>query len=83
MSDSLIKPQTLRGFRDFLPEKMIPRLELIQIARTVYAQYGFSPIDTPALEYTEILLGKGEKKPTSRCFASLIRETAMSLCVSI
>lgn len=38
---------------------MIPRLQIIEAAREVYSQYGFSPIDTPALEYTEILLGKG------------------------
>ena len=59
MSTPIIKPQTLRGFRDFLPAMMIPRLQIIEAAREVYSQYGFSPIDTPALEYTEILLGKG------------------------
>tara|TARA_R100000789_G_scaffold51471_1_gene51195 strand:+ start:63 stop:1403 length:1341 start_codon:yes stop_codon:yes gene_type:complete len=59
VSTPIIKPQTLRGFRDFLPAMMIPRLQIIEAAREVYSQYGFSPIDTPALEYTEILLGKG------------------------
>lgn len=38
---------------------MIPREMLIQTARRVYRSYGFSPIDTPALEYEEILAGKG------------------------
>jgi len=38
---------------------MIPREEILQKARTVYRSFGFAPIDTPALEYTEILLGKG------------------------
>src|ERR1700687_2692540 len=38
---------------------MIPREHLIEQARKVYRSYGFAPIDTPALEYTEILLGKG------------------------
>ncbi len=55
----LIEPRTLRGFRDYPPEVMIPREHLIERARNVYRSYGFSPIDTPALEYTEILLGKG------------------------
>ncbi len=68
MSDSIIKPQTLRGFRDFLPEKMIPRLALIQTAREVYSSYGFSPIDTPALEYSEILLGKGGEETDKQMF---------------
>ena len=56
---SLIQPRTLRGFRDFLPEMMIPREQLIETSRQVYRSYGYSPIDTPALEYLEILLGKG------------------------
>ena len=55
----LIQPRTLKGFRDYLPESMIPRERLIDIARKVYRSYGFSPIDTPALEYLEILTGKG------------------------
>jgi histidyl-tRNA synthetase len=59
MASSLIQPRTLKGFRDFLPEAMIPREELIATAKRVYRSYGFCPIDTPALEYLEILDGKG------------------------
>ncbi len=54
-----IQPRTLKGFRDLLPELMIARERLVAVAKRVYESYGFSPIDTPALEYTEILLGKG------------------------
>ncbi|HEV8059703.1 MAG TPA: histidine--tRNA ligase [Gemmataceae bacterium] len=55
----LIQPRTLKGFRDYLPEVMIPRERLLEQVRHVCRSYGFAPIDTPALEYTEILLGKG------------------------
>ena len=55
----MITPRTLKGFRDYLPEQMIPRERLIATAQRVYRSYGFSPIDTPALEYLEILSGKG------------------------
>ncbi|MDA1050558.1 MAG: histidine--tRNA ligase [Planctomycetota bacterium] len=55
----MIPPRTLKGFRDYLPEAMIPREQLIATAQRVYRSYGFSPIDTPALEYLEILTGKG------------------------
>ncbi|MAR08612.1 MAG: histidine--tRNA ligase [Blastopirellula sp.] len=55
----MITPRTLKGFRDFLPEMMIPRERLIETAKQVYRSYGFSPIDTPTLEYLEILTGKG------------------------
>lgn len=54
-----IEPRTLKGFRDYLPEMMIPRERLLEAARGVYRRYGYAPIDTPALEYAEILLGKG------------------------
>ena len=55
----IISPRTLKGFRDYLPETMIPRERLIDVAKRVYRSYGFAPIDTPALEYLEILQGKG------------------------
>ena len=46
----LIQPRTLKGFRDYLPELMMPREHLLEQARRVYRSYGFAPIDTPALE---------------------------------
>ncbi len=55
----LISPRTLKGFRDFPPALAMPREELIDKARVVFRSYGFVPIDTPALEYSEILTGKG------------------------
>ncbi len=55
----LIEPRTLKGFRDYPPALMIPREEVLQTARSVYRAHGFAPMDTPALEYAEILTGKG------------------------
>jgi histidyl-tRNA synthetase len=63
-----IKPQTLRGFRDFLPDQMMAREQLIDTARAVYRSYGFAPIDTPALEYAEVLLGKGGEESDKQVF---------------
>src|SRR6266480_481262 len=54
-----IQPRTLKGFRDYLPQAMLAREKVIDTARRVFRSYGFSPIDTPALEYLDILLGKG------------------------
>lgn len=64
----LITPRTLRGFRDYLPEAMIPRERLMETARRVYRSFGFAPIDTPALELTEILLGKGGQETDKQMF---------------
>ncbi len=55
----LIEPRTLKGFRDYLPEVMIPRERIMHIARQTFRSFGFAPIDTPALELLEILSGKG------------------------
>jgi histidyl-tRNA synthetase len=55
----LIQPRTLKGFRDFPPALAMPREEMIDRAKAVFRSYGFAPIDTPALEYAEILTGKG------------------------
>lgn len=55
----LIQPRTLKGFRDFPPALAMPREEMIDKIRAVCRSYGFAPIDTPALEYAEILTGKG------------------------
>jgi histidyl-tRNA synthetase len=54
-----IQPRTLKGFRDYLPAVMIPREQMMQTARDVFRSFGFAPIDTPVLEYLEILTGKG------------------------
>ena len=64
----MIEPRTLKGFRDYLPEAMIPRERLIDTARRVYRSYGFSPIDTPALEYLEILAGKGSEETDKQLY---------------
>jgi histidyl-tRNA synthetase len=59
MTAPRIQPRTLKGFRDYLPEAMLAREQIIDVARRVFRSYGFAPIDTPALEYVDILLGKG------------------------
>lgn len=52
------KPQILKGFRDYLPEQMILRQEVMKRIREVFEAHGFEPLDTPVLEYMEILTGK-------------------------
>jgi len=47
---------------------MIPRERLIETAKRVYRSYGFSPIDTPTLEYLEILSGKGSDETDKQLY---------------
>jgi histidyl-tRNA synthetase len=81
MSDpvNLIEPRTLRGFRDYLPELMIPREWMLEQARRVYRSYGFAPIDTPALEYAEILLGKGGEESDKQLYRFLHHDHDIAL----
>lgn len=71
MSKNLIQPRTLKGFRDYLPEAMIPRERLMETARKVYRSFGFVPIETPTLEYAEVLCGKGSEETDRQMFRFL------------
>ncbi|MEC7227513.1 MAG: histidine--tRNA ligase, partial [Candidatus Latescibacterota bacterium] len=70
MSDKkqLIQPRTLKGFRDFPPALAMPREQMIDAAKAVFRSYGFAPIDTPALEYSEILTGKGGEESDKQMY---------------
>jgi len=65
---TLIPARTLKGFRDYPPQMMIPRERIMETARRVYRSYGFAPIDTPALEYLEILAGKGSDETDKQLY---------------
>ena len=55
----IIKPRTLSGFMELLPEKQIRFEKMMEILRNTYASYGFAPLDTPVIEDAQILLAKG------------------------
>ncbi len=50
--------QTPKGFRDFLPKEAKKRQYAIGIIKKTFETFGFQPLETPALEYAEVLLGK-------------------------
>ena len=50
--------QTLKGFRDFLPQTMAVRNKVIDTVKEVFSFYGFWELQTPTLEYSQVLLGK-------------------------
>lgn len=55
---TFIKPRVPRGMRDILPEQMIRRQYVIDVIRDVFEEFGFEPLQTPALELSEVLTGK-------------------------
>jgi histidyl-tRNA synthetase len=57
----LVEPELLKGFRDLMPAQMIGRRKVVEVIRQTYELYGFVPLETPALEKIETLLGSGEE----------------------
>ncbi|MCI7811736.1 MAG: histidine--tRNA ligase [Clostridiales bacterium] len=54
-----IKPRTLSGFMELLPDKQVQMNKMRAVLAETYARYGFTPLDTPAIEAAEVLLAKG------------------------
>ena len=54
-----IKPRTLSGFMELLPREQVLFDRMTDILRENYRLYGFTPLDTPAIEASEVLLAKG------------------------
>src|SRR3989339_384154 len=55
---SIIKPQTLKGFRDFLPKEAAQRQWLRNIMSKVCETWGYEPLETPTLEPLELFAGQ-------------------------
>ena len=54
-----VTPRTLSGFMELLPADQLKMERLLGTLRGVYSLYGFTPLDTPAIESAEVLLAKG------------------------
>ena len=54
-----IKPRTLSGFMELLPARQVQFDRMVETLRKTYSLYGFTPLDTPAIEASEVLLAKG------------------------
>ena len=54
-----LKPRTLSGFMELLPAPQMQMERMMQALRQTYSLYGFTPLDTPAIEAADVLLAKG------------------------
>ena len=54
----LIEPRNLKGFRDYLPPEQIARAKMLETIKKVFELFGFEPLETPVLEYEDVLTGK-------------------------
>ncbi len=58
MTAKRVEPRIFKGTRDFLPERMRVRQRVVEALRSVFESFGFEPIETPAVEFHDILTGK-------------------------
>ncbi len=68
MAKGIIQPRILKGFRDQLPKIAIARSEIVSRLSEMFCSFGFVPIETPALELAEILLGKGSQETDKQMY---------------
>lgn len=54
-----VQPRTLSGFMELLPAEQVKMEKMMEALRRSYSLYGFTPLDTPAIEAAEVLLAKG------------------------
>ena len=65
-----ITPRTLSGFMELLPAPQQQLERMMDILRKTYALYGFTPLDTPVIEASEVLLSRAAARRRSRSTAS-------------
>jgi len=73
------KTQPARGMRDFLPADVRKRRFVVDIVKEVYESYGFEPLETPAVENLQTLMGKYGEEGNQLIFKILKRGEKLDL----
>ncbi len=63
-----VSPRNFRGLRDPLPREMAARQWMVERIRYVYELYGFLPLETPGLEYFDVLTGPAGSEASDSLF---------------
>jgi histidyl-tRNA synthetase len=64
----LVEPRTVKGVFDLLPDEAIVRKAVVATIESVFEKYGFAPLETPAFEHLETLLGTGGEETNKELF---------------
>ncbi|MGI6329875.1 MAG: histidine--tRNA ligase [Bacilli bacterium] len=75
----LIKPRTLSGFMELLPNEQLKFNQLLKGIETTYKKYGFLPLDTPVIEASEVLLAKAGGETEKQLYQFSKGKTALTL----
>ena len=76
---SQMKPRTLSGFMELLPARQVQMERIMEILRRSYSLYGFTPLDTPLIEASEVLLAKGGGETEKQIYRFTKGDTDLSL----
>ena len=76
---SKIQPRTLSGFMELLPARQAQFDRMVEILRETYSLYGFTPLDTPLIEASEVLLAKGGGETEKQIYRFMKGNTDLSL----
>ncbi len=63
-----VEPRLSRGLRDLLPDQMLARQQMVDTIRGVYELYGFVPLNTPAIEFLDVLSGSAGQETQQSIF---------------
>ena len=74
-----VKPRTLSGFMELEPDKQQQMEKIMETLREVYSLYGFTPLDTPLIEASEVLLAKGGGDTEKQIYRFTKGDTDLSL----
>ena len=73
------KPRTLSGFMELLPQRQVQFDRMVELLRRSYSLYGFTPLDTPVIEASEVLLAKAGGETEKQIYRFLKGDTDLSL----
>ena len=79
MEKNIIKPKTLPGFMELLPDEQILFNEMKEKIQKSYEKFGFLPLDTPVIESAEILLAKAGGETEKQIYRFMKGENDLAL----
>ena len=74
-----VQPRTLSGFMELLPRQQLLMESIMQTLRDTYSLYGFTPLDTPIIESSDVLLAKGGGETEKQIYRFTRGENDLSL----
>ena len=76
---SKVQPRTLSGFMELLPDRQIQFNAMVDILKESYSLYGFTPLDTPLIEASDVLLAKGGGETEKQIYRFMKGDSDLSL----